>query len=783
MFSRIQSLLRQACACGYNALKRFTDRRPASVAALGALLGCLCVKYIGTVVIPVSAIAAAAAAGFCFFRKRGISAAALLLAVFCLFSILYGEKDKRTDELPLGSYAVTATICEQPLDQSDKHRIVLTLNDVKNESFALDTKVRLYLYDPRNIYRMGDCLQIESIKLSTADGVTNPEGFDFNAYLHMRGVDLCGSAQEKNITVIGAEKSLKRALLDVRSYLCNISDEVFGEQSDVIRSMILGDRTILSDETYENFATVGIAHLIAISGLHVSAIALFLEWILKKCKCRRIVRMSAVSAILILYTIMTGSGVSTIRAVIMYMLSSAILLYGYQADLLNVLSLSFLMQLSVNPLLIGDNSFLLSYSSVLAIACTGDLIGKSSKETERSPVRKLVRLFIEAGVISVFVEIFTYPLLCRLFYSVPIFSAPVNMLCVPPAMLALYAGIVVLLVGCIWTKAAAILAVPVKLIWSAIKVVSAWTASLPFSGLNTGSWAILAVCAYGMLAMLFTPYLIRSKTRRIFGITVMLCVILLSVLWPKMPLDHMRVTFLDVGYGDGAVIESEGYFYTVDTGRDNDIVCDYLTAHKAPLNGIFVTHPDSDHTGGLKEILRRYPKAMVYLPDCWDEMDVSDEMRLLLQKRVTRYLCAGDEISLPGNIAVSVLWPPEDFMPDEDNNGCLIVKMDYLEKSVLFMGDLTDDYDAYVEADCDILKVAHHGSKYATTEEFLGKATPAYAVISVSNNSFGHPTDEVLTRLSGIGAKILRTDLGGAVFIDILKDGSIEASTYLNAEN
>lgn len=732
--------------------------------------------------LPVSALAALLIAACGIIRKRRISAAAIFLIVLCVFSCLYAERDKRPDELPIGSYAVTATICEQPLDQSDKHRVVLTLDEVESDTFSLDTKVRLYVYDPDNTYRMGDCLNIDSIKLSLADGVTNPDGFDFNAYLHMRGVDLCGSAQEKNITVIGAEHSVKRALLNVRAYLSDISDEVFGEQSDVIRSMILGDRTILSDETYENFASVGIAHLIAISGLHVSAIALFLEWILKKCKCRRIVRMSVVSAILILYTIMTGSGVSTIRAVIMYMLSSAILLCGYQADLLNVLSLSLLMQLGVNPLLIGDNSFLLSYSSVLAIACTGDLIGKSSKETERSIVKKLLRLFVEAGIISVFVEIFTYPLLCRLFYSVPIFSAPVNMLCVPPAMLALYAGIVVLLVGCIWTEAAAILAVPVKLVWSGIKAVSSWTASLPFSGLNTGSWAILAVCAYGLLAAVCSPYLMRDKTRRLMGSAVMVCVILLSVLWPSKPLDHMRVTFLDVGYGDGAVIESEGYFYTVDTGRDNDIVCDYLTSHKAALQGIFVTHPDSDHAGGLPELLRRYPKATVYLPDCWDDMGVSEDTRALLQKRDKRYLCAGDTMTLGGNIGVSVLWPPEGFIPDEDNNGCLVVKMEYGDRSVLFMGDLTDDYDAYIESECDVLKVAHHGSKYATTETFLNQTMPEYAVISVSNNSFGHPTDEVLGRLRNIDALLLRTDIGGAVFVDIMKDGNIETSSYLNTE-
>ena len=779
----MRNSLKRVFASEFNNIKRFADRRPASIAALGALLGCLAFRYFGVIAVYSSLALCISVLALKYVLRKKTAAIALFMAIFCLFSFLYGIRNRRPAELPTGSFAVTATICEQPIDQTEKHRIVLTLDDVKSDDFTLDTKVRLYLYSPENTYRMGDKLTIDSIKLSLADGVTNPDGFDFNGYLHMRGVDLCGSAQEKNITITGAEKSVKRLLLHVRTYLCSVSDKVFGEQSDVMRSMLMGDRTILSDETYENFATVGIAHLIAISGLHVSAIAVLLEWILKKLKCRRIVRMSAVSAFLILYTIMTGSGVSTVRALIMYVISSVVLLCGYQADLLNVLSLSLLIQLGCNPLLISDNSFLLSYGSVLAISFTSDLLGKASKETERSFVKRSLRTVFEAGVISVFVEVFTYPLLCRLFYSVPILSAPVNMLCVPLAMLTLYAGIALLPLGCILPSAAAVLAYPVKLIWSFIKAVSTWVASLPFAQLNTGSWAIVAILAYGILAAFSSPYFTGSRTRRVLGITAMVCTIFVTILWPRKPIDHMRVTFLDVGYGDGAVVESGGYVYAVDAGRDNDIVSDYLTAHRAALLGIFVTHPDSDHAGGLNELLRRYPNATVYVPDCWDEMEVSNELKGKLEKRDMRYLSAGDSITLSGSIDVSVLWPPEGFVPDEDNNGCLVVRMEYAGNSVLFMGDLTDEYDDKIKSNCDVLKVSHHGSKYATTEEFLMEAAPEYAVISVSNNSFGHPTDEVLARLTGVGADIYRTDMVGAIFIDFLNDGSIATSTYLNSEN
>ncbi len=718
---------------------------------------------------------------FLFLKKKKINIRILSIAFFAIFCTLFTVKSVTPDNLPQGTFELIGTVSAQPMEQADKYRTVITLRDVSGNDISVEGEVRLYLYDPVAVYQTGDRLHFDKIKLSVPDGVTNPDGFDFRSYLWIRGVPLCATAQGKNVRLDGHVNSLKRTLFAFRNRLCCLSDELFGEQSDVIRSMLLGDRTILSDETYEDFATVGIAHIIAISGLHVSAIALAFEWLLKKLRMPRFVRTVIVSILIILYAIMTGSSVSTKRAVIMYLIASVSALCGYRSDLMNTMSLSLLIQLCVNPLYIGDNSFLLSYSSVFAIACTADLIGKRTKE-ERRGIRNILRTVAEAGIISVFIEIITYPLLCRLFYSVPLLAAPVNMLCVPLAMLALYGAIVVLCIGAVWTAAGKALAIPIKFIWSGIKAVSGAVADLSFSALNTGKWAVVAIILYGILALCASAYFTNNKSRRVMALTVMLCVTFTVTLWPKTPLDHMRIRFLDVGYGDGAVIETNGYFYCVDTGRDTDIVSDYLTANKASLRGIFLTHPDSDHAGGLKELLRRYPKADVYLPDCWNGMDVPDDMCEELSIRSVRYLSAGDSLLLPGDLTVNVFWPPEGYIPDEDNNGCLVIETVYADVSTLFMGDLTDDCDSQINVDCDIMKVAHHGSKYATTEQCLIQTTPEIAIISVSDNSFGHPTDEVLARLNHVGADLYRTDEGGTVTIDIQNDGSIDVATYLSGE-
>ena len=220
----------------------------------------------------------------------------------------------------------------------------------------------------------------------------------------------------------------------------------------------------------------------------------------------------------------------------------------------------------------------------------------------------------------------------------------------------------------------------------------------------------------------------------------------------------------------------------MDCGKNNGVLADYLTASGARLRGVFVSHPDSDHAGGLSEILERFPYVTVYVPECWDRMNVGAKTDALLKDARVKTLCAGETLALNRETNVEILWPYEDFSPSKDNDGSLVLRLSYGETKVLFMADLTDKYDAQAAADCDVLKVAHHGSKYATTEEMLSLASPDYAVISVAPNSYGHPTPEVLGRLESAGAKVYRTDENGAVIMDFGLSGEISVHTILTPE-
>ena len=699
------------------------------------------------------------------------------LCTFVLFCGLYLLRDARPKDLPTGKFPLRGTIAGEPMDQTDKHRTVLTLENCVIDQRAVDYQIRIYVYKNGLGYEVGDELSFAPAKLTLPSGVTNPDGFDFNAYLWRSGTALTASANAKDITLIQKHPTLKRGLLRVRRSLSLVSDEIFGDTSDVMKAVLLGDRSSLSGNTYDDFSASGISHLIALSGLHVSALALMIEFLLKKLRIPRAARYAVTIVFLILYTIMTGASPSTVRAVFMYAILCITRILGYYSDTLTRLCMALLIQLGINPLLIGDNGFILSYTSVAAILCFADMYVLTGDTKHR-----LLKSWLLSAKTSFSVQLIGFPLLAGMFYSVPLLSVPVNVLCVPLAVLALYAGVVVLLIGTIHAPIALILAVPVKLIWRFIKLLSAWVAKLPFAGVMAAGWPIALAVPFIAVTVFSSVYMTGSKKRMALGALALVGLIVISLIPPR-PIDHLRVTFLSVGESDSAVFDAQGSVYVVDCGKDNGITADYLTAHRANVKGVFLTHADADHYGGSTDILARYPEAIVYMPACWESMDGADEAALLFQGHQIVHLKKGDQVRLSRDVRADVLWPEEDFYAKEDNDGSLIVNISYHDYSLLMMGDLSDKYELAACTDADMIKIAHHGSKHSTTSEMLQAVTPSIAVISVGNNGYGHPAPEVIDRLNAIGAGILRTDESGAVTIDIYADGQYEINTVLQTED
>ncbi len=712
----------------------------------------------------------------------------LFLCVLFLFSFYMAFRDQRPVLSVNKKGDVTGVVSNNPIYQPDKNRTTLYLDEVTIDGKAFPYKAYVYMYgnNAENVFEYGQTLHLPEAGLWLPDGQTNPDGFDFASYLWRKGMAVCASSSVSKAEIGSESASLKRSLYRFKAYLSERFDDIFPKNAGVMRALLLGDRTYLDDETYESFQDAGVAHLVALSGLHVSCVAVFFESLLLLFLMPAKPRGAITVILVFLYTVMTGASASLMRAAMMYAFFVAARFTGNPSDLLTRLSGAFLIQLIINPLTIHDTGMQLSYLSVLSLALMYKPVRaifpyvQSKREDGDSIPVILYNRFADAFSGSAAIQLGTLPSMSALFHSVPVLSVPVNLLVVPLGLITVYLGASAIILSFAFMPMALMFGRVTDAVWTAILYLTNRVSDLSFAMMNVRAWKSGIVVLYFALMALASPYIMEK--RRVSGaLTALLfCLAVAAILWPAPVHKGLDIVFLDAGYADSCVVLAERDAYVFDCGKENEITADYLTGSGANVKGIFISHPDIDHAGGIGEILKRYPKAEIYVSECWEKMDVGEVVAEALEGRNLYYLSTGDAVTLSEEITAHVVWPDAGFMPKEDNDGSLVLNIVYGNASALLTGDVTERVDKQIQADADILKVAHHGSKKATSETFLDAVTPEIAVISVSSNGHGHPTEEVLKRLSDRNCAVYRTDQSGAITISMLEDGTYRVKTHLS---
>ncbi len=720
-------------------------------------------------------------------REKHVSAFLVFLSVMLLFSAYTVFRDQRPVFTVNKKGNVTGTISNDPYYQPDKNRTIVHLKDVTIDEEAFPYKAYVYVYgnNDKSLYEYGQTLNMPGASLWIPDGQTNPEGFDFNSYLWRKGIAVCASSSISQIEIVSEKASLTRGLYRFGDFLSGRFDDLFPKNAGVMRALLLGDRSGLDDETYESFQEAGVAHLVALSGLHVTCVAVFFEALLMMFLIPAKPRGVITVLFIFLYTRMTGASASLMRAAMMYALVVMGRFSGYPSDLLTRLSFAFLIQLIINPLTVQDTGMQLSYLSVLSLALMARPVRglfpylKSRRIDGESIPIVLYNNAADAAASSAAIQLGTLPSMAKLFHSVPVLSVPVNLIVVPMGLFTVYIGASALILSFASMKAAMLLGRCADFVWTGILFLTSRVSDISFSMMNARAWNGWAVIAFFALMALASPYITQNRRKASVRTGLAAAMAVVMLLWPAPVHRGVEIVFLDAGYADSCVVLAENNAYVYDCGKDNEITADYLTGTGANVRGIFISHPDVDHAGGLGGILERYPKAEVYVSECWDRMDIGALVSDALADRTIHYLSAGDVITLSDGVEAHVVWPEAGFTPKEDNDGSLVLNIVYDKASALLTGDITERVDKYIAADSDVLKVAHHGSKKATSETFLSAVTPEIAVISVSSNGHGHPTEEVLTRLKDINCSVYRTDMCGAITITMEKDGTYQMKTKL----
>ncbi len=612
-------------------------------------------------------------------------------------------------------------------------------------------------------YPSGYCLTVRG-PFSTLPEATNPGQFDSRLYYRVQDIGF----QMKRPTVTVEKRQvnpLREGLLVIRSRLKARLNRVYSARdAGILSAMMLGEKSLLEDEDKTAWQMGGISHMLAISGLHLTLIGMGLFQAFRRIGIRLSISAGMAMGVLVVYAVFTGCSISTMRALIMFLLAMGAPLVGRTYDMMTALAAAVLLLLLDNPYYLFYTGFQLSVSAVL-ICC---LFQKRSKAT--------VAYMLYLGML---------PLVLTSYFEMPLYSMLINFFAVPLLPVILAAGSV----GCIIGHPIA--GLPAALCLRVIRLMLKLSQRLPYASIIIGkpTWQRI-VCFYVLLAgwtFLMKQY--RNYKRRVplFCLSVGLVMILAF----RIP-NRLTMTFIDVGQGDGCLVECpNGAHFLVDGGSSGvKQVGQYrvLPCIKAEgvrtLDYVILTHMDSDHINGIREILELIGKHQtslriktVIVPYLREKGEAYREMVQLAEAAGCRVVAveSGDQIGI-GEVKLEFLNPDpsiEGGAETDENGQCVVTALHYRAFDALLTGDVHGAGEEHVlselkkrTAEYEVLKVAHHGSRLSTPQEFLDELRPKVSIISVgANNRYGHPGEELLKRLQSVHTRIYRTDQSGAVTV------------------
>lgn len=595
--------------------------------------------------------------------------------------------------------------------------------------------------------------------------VTTPDSADDPTNHGSEGIFLLAYQQEDAQLGKVSETPIWGYPAILREKLTEIIENNFAEDAaGFARALLLGDRSGIDYETSTAFKVSGISHIIAVSGLHVS-ILFSLVYVL--CfKKRWLVALIGIP-VMVLFAAVAGFSPSVTRATIMITLMMLAMCVGRDYDGPTELAFACLVMMVVNPLVTMSISFQLSAGCVAGIflfqqKIKGWLLDKLGKG-------KLKGWFAGSVSMTISAMTLTTPLVAYYFGAVSLVGILTNLLTLWIISLIFYGIMLVCLMGSFWSAGAAVIARVIGWAIRYVLVTAKVLASFPLAAVYTRSAYIVGwlVFVYLLLAAFLT--LQKKHPGVLFCCGAIGLCLALGASWLEPLTDDCRMTVLNVGQGQSIILQSEGKTYLVDCGGDSgseaaDLAAETLMSMGVfRLDGLIVTHYDADHAGGVQNLLTRIPADMIFLPDAEDETGLS--LQLEAAHRVN--MVSENLLLTYDKTKLSIFGP---VVPDSDNESSLAVLFQAGNCDILITGDRGDlgEWMLLKTAalpEVDVLVVGHHGSKYSTSEELLTAVKPKLAVISVGENRYGHPTQEVLDRLAAVGCPVYRTDqLGNITF-------------------
>ena len=668
------------------------------------------------------------------------------------------------------SVLVTGTVYQTA--PGDTYQVLYLKDTIISDTKDKDVKYReekiIGYVDQDAAIHIGNTVRIKG-ELNLFQEARNPG--NFNQKLYYQKQKIHGMVWGKNLEIIEGNVWFFRDKLCHlrRKWQSGLKEALGDKDGSILSAMLLGEKQGMEAEVKELYQANGIAHILAISSLHLSLVGAGIYQIFRRLSgsylCGGVVGVLFLSV----YILMIGWTVSAVRALVMFLFRVGADITGRKYDAMTALGVAAVIILIWSPLYLLDGGFLLSFGAAGAILFVLPSFTNDQK-----------KYFYYT---SLSIQLVLLPIQLYYFYEYPIYSMVLNLYVIPLLTVLLCAGFAGSFLWLFIPRLGNLLFLVCKGILWLYENSCELAGKLPGARIITGQPAMWQVLLYYLLIFLV---LLCVRRRKVLMVSLaFLAGFGMLTLHPE-DWGRMRIAFLDVGQGDCIYLQSADQMSCLVDGGSSDVkqvgkyrIEPYLKCRGVgKLNYVFVTHGDEDHIGGIRELLERQDVGVeierIVFPakEYWDESLY--ELAELAQEEGTEVwiIQQGKKVEA-GGITITCLAPGNGLYLEDGNEASLVLAVQSENFDMLLTGDvegqgeeglLQELKEHYQNTSWEILKVAHHGSKNSTSESFLDIVCPKISIISAGiDNRYGHPHQELTERLQEAESQILSTQENGAI--------------------
>ena len=602
-------------------------------------------------------------------------------------------------------------------------------------------KILVNYYEKIDKINLGDKVKIKgTLKLPSKNTV--PNLFNYRTYLNNNNIYYILTASE--ITKIkNNTKILTHYKNKLQKYINRKKAHTY------LNIFILSNKNDLDKEVLNSYQTNGLSHLFSISGMHITLLLGTILKLLDKVNYNRYYKYILLIIILIIYMYLTDFTPSILRSGIMFILLTLNKLFNFKIKTKNIIMLTFIIIVLINPYYIYNLGFQLSYLISFYLIIFAHIINKHKNYFKKLFITSLISFLV------------SFPIIISNYYQVNLLSILVNLLFVPIiSYIVLPLAFITLILP---TDSFLILTMDI------LEGISLSLTNINYLLLELPKPSIYLIIIYYAI---ITLLLINKKC----FISLLTTIFIHKISINFNP--NMEILFLDVSQGDSILLHypHNKYNILIDTGGNynyeisKNIIIPYLKSKGInKIDYLILTHGDYDHMGESINLIENFKVEKVIF-NCGEFNDLEKELIKVLEKKKIKYYSCIKELNIDDN----KLYFLQTKEYDNENDNSSVIYFNYYNYKFLFMGDASterekDILEKYNLKDVDFLKVGHHGSNTSSSEEFINSINPKYSLISVGkNNRYGHPNKEVLDTLND--SKIYRTDQDGSIMFKIKKD-------------